>query len=771
MKKITLSLFLSILSVFTIKAVIACPEPNSVHQQDGTLLTIRLHGDEFLNYNTTLDGYTVIHSEKTGNWEYADIKGSLFVSSGIAAHNESERTISEKQFLKHIAPGIIPLPTEAQSEMRRIAYKSRSSENAHKLIGPKFDYSKFRGLVILVEFSDLSFSRDDAHDIFDAMINQPGYSGFYASDNSYDSYKKVEYTGSVYDYFSDNSGGKFKPQFDVVGPVKINKTCTSPNGTSSVSSVSTASLNVADPLVDYSLYDTDKDGVVDMVYFIFAGAGSNFSGNDSRYIWPHASQTYGTRDGVRLGRYACSTELYGPLRSKIIDGIGTIVHEFSHVLGVADLYDTDYSGSGGQSTHPGKWSVMASGGYNNNARTPVGYSAYERYANGFDAPEAISATGQYNLPYLGTTGKSYRIDSPIANEYFILENRQKYKWDSMLPGAGMLVFRVDSTNLNAWQYNRVNADPTHNYYELIRAMPDMNFSKVIVDSPGDPYPGSYRIKKIGNFTTWNGTSMPYTISKISEVTSSSGTLKDVQFSLDRDLNNVIFEDFENMPLCTNDTSGVKGSFTDWCLFGADIVNAAGNWASGSHSLGLVNSSEAITEAIDMPLKSISFEISTPEDYGSNNLSFKLSLRSESDEWKTIPTIDSVFSISLMRNNYTRVTYPLNNIKNAQFRFKLTSGSDNKYCYIDNIYIVRGEETSGIESINSERKANKLSVRNIGGKIIVEGSEPYVEMRLFPIDGRIIDCSAADHNGRTILRTSRRGVFIITDGFSSAKIVI
>ena len=97
--------------------------------------------------------------------------------------------------------------------------------------------------------------------------------------------------------------------------------------------------------MNYKYYDRYGDGTVDMVFFLFAGGGSNFSGNDSRLLWPHASTVLSkSLDGVRFGRYACSTELYGRPQSKIIDGIGTICHEFSHVLGIADLQSRLRSG-------------------------------------------------------------------------------------------------------------------------------------------------------------------------------------------------------------------------------------------------------------------------------------------------------------------------------------------------------------------------------------------------------------------------------------------
>ena len=160
-----------------------------------------------------------------------------------------------------------------------------------------------------------------------------------------------------------------------------------------------------------------------------------------------------------------------------IDGIGTICHEFSHVLGLPDFYDTNYDKDGKEeSNHPGDWSVMAGGSYLNIGRTPAGCSLYGRCSVGFcdEDPELLTGKGDFMLPPLSDTqAKGYRINTPVNNEFFLLENRQKtkFKWDSELPGSGMLVFRVDRTKTSVWDMssNEVNANPNHMYYELIRA--------------------------------------------------------------------------------------------------------------------------------------------------------------------------------------------------------------------------------------------------------------------------------------------------------------
>ena len=178
------------------------------------------------------------------------------------------------------------------------------------------------------------------------------------------------------------------------------------------------------------------------------------------------------------------------------------------MLGLPDFYDSDYEKGGGQSNDPGIWSVMAAGCYADNGDTPVGYSLYERYSVGFcDNPEKITAEGSYTLEPLFSSFTGFRIDSPVNNEFFLFENRQKnaFKWDKYLPGSGMLVHRVDKTNSGVWYSNTVNANPDHNYYEVVRAG-----GKNSSGSAADVFPGTRKVRMLNanttpaNLKTWSG---------------------------------------------------------------------------------------------------------------------------------------------------------------------------------------------------------------------------------------------------------------------------
>ena len=492
MKKLISTIVFSFLLALGVQAVPAHKGKVTITQPDGTTVTLRLHGDEYLHFTTTEDGYSVVKGADNF-YRYARREDGKLVATDMVAHDMASRSSAEKAFLNSTEKYQAPDMTEQMQQMQtNNRSRQRKALAQHK--AAQYDYNNFRGLLILVEFNDKEFSRDDYAELMNDMVNQENYTGYTDLQG-----RKQTYTGSVRDYFNDNSDGKFKPQFDVYGPVKINYSQYDANGTDNAWDLVRAAVNAVDDQVNFKNYDRDNDGYVDLVYFIFAGNGSNYSGNDSRLFWPHRSAFYYFRkDGVNLGDYASSVELAGwtdsPSTVKI-DGIGTICHEFSHVLGLPDFYDTDYA-QNGQSNDPGDWSVMAGGSYFNDGRTPVGYSLFERFAVGFANVTTITGEGSYTLENIDNSNTGFRLKTSVDKESFYLENRQRTKWNYYLPGTGMLVFRVDSTSTSVWDYNTVNANPSHNYYEMLRAGGWRNGA-----SSYDPFPGSGNVRTLNNGTS------------------------------------------------------------------------------------------------------------------------------------------------------------------------------------------------------------------------------------------------------------------------------
>ncbi len=527
--------FISMMWCFGALAIPADDTPRPFLQPDGTTLTVRLNGDEFYNFHTTLDGYTIVR-DAGGAWTYAKLQGGEPVSTGVIAHDVAQRTPAEVAHLTFLQHGVVSASGVARARANRverdralnIAMTRDNNSGARRITGVSMDRSKFRGLIILINYNDLSFSAfSNPRSTYQSMTSTVGYSGF--------SYNNTWYScqGSMRDYFNYQSNGSFSPQFDVFGPISVNysKTFIQQNDFDRRNELFSAALTALDSSINYANYDSDNDGIIDMVYFIVAGYTSEYSGNNSDYLWAHAGylytkdRTYLTLDNKRFGRYACSGELYGwesdnnpfPL------GIGTMCHEFSHVLGLPDIYDTDYS-TNGQSLHPGHWDVMASGsGRHDKGRTPVNYSAWERHNLGFATASTISNTTSYTM-YAGKY-QAYILNSPNSKEYFTLENRQQSGWDTYLPGHGLVVCRVDESVSTPWDGNTVNTNPDRNYYELLRAG---GSEAVDANSSTDPFPGTSGITElnstsgIARLTTWDG---KINTRRLTSITETNGVIR------------------------------------------------------------------------------------------------------------------------------------------------------------------------------------------------------------------------------------------------------
>lgn len=359
-------------------------------------------------------------------------------------------------------------------------------------------------LVVLVEFPDARFSAaGNIKAEFDSMLGMPGYAGFNG-------------TGSAADYWADCSGGQFAPLFETVGPVMLSQNYSyygSGSDDSRAGLMVMEACKAIDGQTDFSRYDLDGDGEVDNVYFFYAGKGEA-DGGDPATIWPHSWNLSDqgrelTLDGVRIESYACSPELDGEGK---MNGIGTFCHEFAHVLGLPDLYCTDPYAS---ALAPGAWSLMASGNYNNDGRTPPALSSYERLELNWLTPKDLSYPLDVTLRPIADNCAA-RIPTERVNEYFLLENRQKTGWDSFLPGHGMLVWHIDY-NPNIWDRNVVNRDPAHQYVDIVEANGAADHSQ----GAGFTFPGtsgktSFTSLTVPALRSWSGQEIPLPITDIAE---------------------------------------------------------------------------------------------------------------------------------------------------------------------------------------------------------------------------------------------------------------
>ena len=677
MKKVLILAAAMLMSVRAI-AVPACPAPATVSQPDGSTIVIELHGDEFYHFNTTADGYTVMKNAN-GYYVYAvkDAGGTLVASEQVA-HDKAQRGAAEQSFLSKIEKGIV----DNVDSPKRLKAKS-AREARRKLQTGQFDYSNFKGLVILINYTDVKFRRSDVNEFYNRMINERNYNGFVNEDGSPNRYGA--FTGSVRDYYYDNSLGMYDPSFEVVGPIDVNYASTDAGDSSR--SIFLAAVNQAiNDGLDLKQFDADHNGVVDMVYFIVAGGGSHFSGNDSNLLWPYMSSFYNyiSSASMRLGLYACSVEMYGPPSYNIIDGIGTMCHEFSHVLGLPDLYDTNYA-DGGQSHDPGAWDIMSGGSYNNYSRTPVGYSLYDRMSLGFSEPKTITSEGSYTLQSLGATGEGYKLLTPTKNEFFLLENRQNSKWDNMsyMPGHGMIVARVDSTNVSVWEGNSVNANSKRNYYELLRAGNGKSG-----DLSSDPFPGTDGVTMLTNITTpslrnYNNQPNDYNISAITE----RGGV--ITFSVVEDGGIIsLVEDFETLPAGETKTEkNVQGAFARWDFTSSAVVEpTTAGLVNDSHGVGMVSPSMInMSSDVYLPgLYMISVYVKNPTTSAAK---YRLAMSTDQGAtWTPVTQSGGDVDVAVSANSDVTLSWNYTQETPAPVRFRLnqTAGARRDNTYIDDI---------------------------------------------------------------------------------------
>ncbi|MCR4852455.1 MAG: M6 family metalloprotease domain-containing protein, partial [Prevotella sp.] len=317
-----------------------------------------------------------------------------------------------------------------------------------------------KGIIILVNFSNVSFKSSNNNALFQSIANEENYTN-----------ANLGFKGSMRDYFYKQSDGQFELTFDVVGPYTVSNTQSYYGGNDSSgddkypATMVIEACQLAANDVNFADYDWDGDGEVDQVYVVYAGKGEA-DGGASSTIWPHewtldAANYFGdgsgpqTIDGVTINTYACGPELNGSTGK--IAGIGTMCHEFSHCLGYPDFYDTDYSGGQGM----GYWDLMDSGSYNGDGYQPAGYTSYERWVAGWKTPvELDKNTKVENMKSLQDGGDAYIIYNDNNNkEYFLLENRQFSGWDESLPGDGLLILHVDYDSLT-WANNQPNDTPS-----------------------------------------------------------------------------------------------------------------------------------------------------------------------------------------------------------------------------------------------------------------------------------------------------------------------
>lgn len=337
-------------------------------------------------------------------------------------------------------------------------------------------------------------------------------------------------TGTMIDYYNEISYGQFQLSGGAFGWHKAPQTQKFYVGGESGLGGGGARFArdvavAADPAVDFSQYDADNDGYVDVIMVVHTGAGAETG--ESNNIWSHRwslnaaansspgimpQGEYVTDDPwpghpgefVKVNDYIIQPELSGSAGG-LID-IGVFCHEFGHAIGLPDLYDTDYSSQG-----IGRWGLMAGGSYGGDGRhpgSPAHMCAWSKEFLGWIQPRIVSLeTLDLSISNIESNSdqslKVYMNGEP-GPEYFLIENRQKIGFDTYLNGDGLLIWHIDQDVIDRkGSSNSINNDERRKGIDLEEAdgRADLDFNRSAGDS-GDPFPGST------NNTLFNSSSTP-----------------------------------------------------------------------------------------------------------------------------------------------------------------------------------------------------------------------------------------------------------------------
>ena len=391
------------------------------------------------------------------------------------------------------------LPANAEQPEASPAYENASSTISGTAFLP----------VILADFSDNPAERTlHTPAAFQSMLFQDGY---------------LHGAGSLRDYYQDQSGGQFDVTGQVSNWVQMPKTYSTyvgsdqgmqdaePNDWTLVKDAAAA----ADSTMNYCQGDTDGDGFVDALFVVHAGAGAE-EGDVSSRIWSvrwELPTPYTTQDvcangqRVKIKDFTIEPEEYvtagytAPGAPERMIAIGIFAHEFGHALGLPDLYDTDYSSSGGV----GPWDVMASGSWGFNGSKPwlpTPFSAWSKLKLGWITPQNVTqnrygvAIPSFDAPFSGHFTGVYRLAagaSATAQEYFLVENRQPVGWARDFPVGGLAIWQIDDAVDG-------NKDDGHRQVELLAA-DGLGVSDDQLGDGGDLFPGLQGTRVIDGSTS------------------------------------------------------------------------------------------------------------------------------------------------------------------------------------------------------------------------------------------------------------------------------
>ena len=375
--------------------------------------------------------------------------------------------------------------------------------------------------VVMVQFSNLSFRNTTTVEKMTRYFNEEGYQD------------EPNTAGSVRDYFKEQSGGQFIPNFDVVGIVTLDhpyeyygKNDSQGNdmrlyelpGDVIAAAISQLGTDFSQYVVPAA--DENHNSGVPLMAMLYAGRGEATEyPSGSNYLWPcewddvEDAIGYGDYEGVHFNSFFIGNELGSGGGSLM--GCAVFCHEFGHALGLPDFYG-NYAGDDAF----GYWSIMDSGIYlEEDSRIPAAYTAYEKsYMGWLNLPELDYTQDEVELCYPGDCAEgSAVIVRNSSTETFILENHQPSTFFPAQYGAGVLVMRI-AYKKSSWENNSPNPSPSQKRACVLTA----NGAKLDYSADKNNLYG-YTKTSIGELKTYSGQNKDIAVKKVTKNTD-NGTI-------------------------------------------------------------------------------------------------------------------------------------------------------------------------------------------------------------------------------------------------------
>lgn len=371
--------------------------------------------------------------------------------------------------------------------------------------------------VVMIDFPDLAFMESTTPEKVDRIFNEEGY-----ADQENPSLKYTQSAGSVRDYYRFCSNEAFSPHFNVVAKVTAtnNHSYYGKNSGAAAGSdpqvgtlVTEALQKAAEEGVDFSKFATDGAGVP-LVIIYYAGLGEHaaYGAGSEDLIWPKFSSASRSVNGQTVKSYYVCNEAFAQYvkaddydttgnvieKSRFTCGIGVMIHELGHALGLPDIYDTKYQTP--KRPTPCYWSVMDYGQYQQNGYRPMHFSAYERSCLGWLELTELPTTGEVSMNPM----EACIMRNPeVSTQYYIMEPRTANKWyDEGAFGRGMLLWQINYKR-SYWTGNTPNNTFNDQCIHVVPADDTWQGVDTTTGYSGDLYPRDSKNPDAPSYSTLN----------------------------------------------------------------------------------------------------------------------------------------------------------------------------------------------------------------------------------------------------------------------------